>query len=328
MRVRIVWFATVLRAASRIHHSNNPTTVSVHENATITDLVNQLIGGFAQHVSMVSSVYGHYLSTLLKRIYGQSKAYKRPNAWKSSSMELYMLEILVESITGDALENAGVTEQLVELICYAGLRSTKEYQELGDIAVRKRAMQLLSSLFRKDKGEHCLASYESTFFEHLLTPGLQSAKLIGNNATAYHVELLRAIAAGVEENIISIDAIKTLVIPRINDFCILSNESVLNATMYLQLYASERLQLDNQPDAANELLLSLLDILRETSDEQALCRQRVLIRISDDQQFVDMVHNMKISHLVKDHTRQLLGIMDESYPSYPSLCRLAKGQDI
>ena len=107
-------------------------------------------------------------------------------------------------------------------------------------------MQLLSSLFRKDKGEHCLASYEPTFFEHLLTPGLQSAKLIGNNATAYHVELLRAIAAGIEENDISTDAIKTLVIPRINDFCISSNESVLNATMHLQIYASERLQLDNQ----------------------------------------------------------------------------------
>lgn len=138
IRVRVVWFALVLRAASRIHHSNNPTTTSVRENATVTDLVNQLIGGFTQHVSMVSSVYGHYLPTLLKRICGQPKAHKRPNAWKTSSVELYVLEILVESITGDALENAGVTEQLVELVCYAGLRSTKEHQELGDIAVRKR----------------------------------------------------------------------------------------------------------------------------------------------------------------------------------------------
>lgn len=138
IRVRIVWFATVLRAASRIYHDNNPTTASVRENSTVTELVNQLIGGFTQHISMVSGVYGHYLPTLLKRICGQSKAHNRPNAWKTSSMELYVLEILVESIAGDALENAGVTEQLVELVCYAGLRSTKEHQELGDIAVRKR----------------------------------------------------------------------------------------------------------------------------------------------------------------------------------------------
>lgn len=92
---------------------------------------------------------------------------------------------------------------------------------------------------------HYLVDYEPEIFEHLLTPGLRSARLPGNSLSAYHVELLGAIAAGIEEDIISIDAIKTLVIPYISDF-FSSNEPVLNAAMHLQIYASERLLLDNQ----------------------------------------------------------------------------------
>lgn len=130
----IVWFATVLRAASRIYHSNSSSATSVQENTAITEIVNQIIGSFNQDASMISSVYERHLTALFKRLCG------RPNAWKSSSMELYVLEILVESITGDDLEDAGVTEQLVELVCYAGSRPTKENQEIGDILVRKRYM--------------------------------------------------------------------------------------------------------------------------------------------------------------------------------------------
>lgn len=130
----IVWFATVLRAASRIYHSNSSSATSVQENTAITEIVNQIIGSFNQDASMISSVYERHLTARLKRLCG------RPNAWKSSSMELYVLEILVESITGDDLEDAGVTEQLVELVCYAGSTPTKENQEIGDILVRKRYM--------------------------------------------------------------------------------------------------------------------------------------------------------------------------------------------
>lgn len=109
----------------------------------------------------------------------------------------------------------------------------------------QRALQLLSSLFRIDKGVHYLEDYEPQIFEHLLTPGLQSSQLAGNSVNAYHVALLGAIAVGIEEDIISIDAIKTLVIPYISDF-FSSNDPVLNAAMHLQIHASERLLLDNQ----------------------------------------------------------------------------------
>lgn len=62
---------------------------------------------------------------------------------------------------------------------------------------------------------------------------------------AYHVALLGAIAVGIEEDIISIDAIKTLVIPYIDEF-FSSNDPVLNAAMHLQIHVSERLLLENQ----------------------------------------------------------------------------------
>lgn len=66
------------------------------------------------------------------------------------------------------------------------------------------------------------------------------------------------------------------------------------------------------------MLLSLLDALRETSDEKALRRQRVLTRISDDQKFIDMVHNMNISDLVKSHARHLLSTANKENPAYVS----------
>lgn len=69
---------------------------------------------------------------------------------------------------------------------------------------------------------------------------------------------------------------------------------------------------------AQELLLPLLDTLRETSDEKALHRQRVLIRISDDQKFIDMIHHMNIADLVKGHTRHLLSNAKKENPAYVS----------
>lgn len=71
-------------------------------------------------------------------------------------------------------------------------------------------------------------------------------------------------------------------------------------------------------DAAKELLWSLLDTLRQTSDEKALCRKHVLIRISNDQKFMDMIHSMNISDLVKDHARHLLRIVSKEDPAYVS----------
>lgn len=79
-----------------------------------------------------------------------------------------------------------------------------------------------------------------------MTPGLQSAQLTGNSAIAYHIELLGAIAAGIKEGNISTNAIKSLVLPYIDGFLISSNESVLGASMHLQIYASERLLVEDQ----------------------------------------------------------------------------------
>lgn len=71
----------------------------------------------------ISAIYAHYLPTILEGL--RLSRSEPPEHWNDSSVNMRMVEIMLEHINSQALEEVGVPEQLVEILVRAGSLANK-----------------------------------------------------------------------------------------------------------------------------------------------------------------------------------------------------------
>ncbi|KAM3578245.1 hypothetical protein VKS41_009334 [Umbelopsis sp. WA50703] len=126
-----------------------------------------------QHpVQEISLIYAHYLPTLLESL--RLSRNHPPEQWDDNSVNMRMIEIMLDYMTPQALEDVGAPEQLVEILVRAGSKTNKsgDSRETNSshIRTRIRSVQNFIRLYSLDLDEYHFQRYFTYIFNGLLMP--------------------------------------------------------------------------------------------------------------------------------------------------------------
>ncbi|KAG2175449.1 hypothetical protein INT43_001096 [Umbelopsis isabellina] len=178
LRYKVITIGTQFLAINSINTESHKDGISLNNfsfsspNLFPEQMVFSTFRALQHPAQEISAIYAHYLPTILEGL--RLSRSEPPEQWNDNSVNMRMVEIMLDHINSQALEEVGVPEQLVEILVRAGSMASKSGNsretDSSCIRTRIRSVQCCIKLYSLDLDAYLFQRYFAYIFNGLLMP--------------------------------------------------------------------------------------------------------------------------------------------------------------